>query len=71
MKLFERGREELMELLDYAGISEESRWKLHHRLETSYPDKHQALLESLGLKQDEIAHVRDWAKKPDSSAHKS
>ncbi|MGV8118877.1 MAG: hypothetical protein AB2L14_03835 [Candidatus Xenobiia bacterium LiM19] len=68
MKFFDGGKKELMELLDYAGISQESRWKLHHRLETKYPDKHKAILESLGLKDDEIAHIRECAIKPEAQA---
>jgi len=68
MKFFDGGKEELMELLDYAGISQESRWKLHHRLETKYPDKHKAILESIGLNNDEISHIREWAVKPDTKA---
>lgn len=63
MKIFEGGMEELKDLLDFAGISEESRWKLHHRLETTKPEKHKILLETLGLKEEEIKHVREWALK--------
>lgn len=63
MKLFDGGMKEVTDLLDYAGISEDSRWKLHNRLENTKPEKHKALLEALGLKEDEIKHVREWALK--------
>jgi len=63
MKIFDGGMEELKDLLDFAGISEESRWKLHHRLETTKPEKHKILLETFGLKEEEIKHVREWALK--------
>ncbi|MEQ8222118.1 MAG: hypothetical protein ABRQ37_07460 [Candidatus Eremiobacterota bacterium] len=63
MTIFDGGMKEIKDLLDYAGVSEDSRWKLHHRLESTKPEKHKALLELLGLKEDEIKHVREWALK--------
>jgi DNA-binding transcriptional MerR regulator len=49
------------ELFQVAGINEYDKWKWHREFEMICPDKHQLLLESIGLSPERIVEIRSWA----------
>ena len=50
------------ELMEMAGISDETKWRFHHEFETQYPERHQAFLELLGLDRHTVEEIRTWAR---------
>lgn len=54
--------DELTIMFDKLGISSEIRWRFHHEFELAYPERHQLLLEALGLSPEEIEDTRSWSR---------
>lgn len=52
----------LRNLMDMAGITEETKWRFHHEFEEQYPERHQKFMELLGLDRNTIVEIRNWAK---------
>ncbi len=52
-------KERWVEILRAAGLSDEDMHNWHKQFEKMEPDAHQDFLESLGIKQDEIAKIRE------------
>jgi len=51
------------ELMEMAGISDETKWRFHYEFEKKYPERHQAFLELLGLDRHTVAEIRTWARR--------
>ncbi|MFO7570310.1 MAG: MerR family transcriptional regulator [Smithellaceae bacterium] len=56
-------REQWVQCLQSAGLNEAGRDRWHLEFEASSPEAHQDFLESLGLSEDEITHIRGAYKK--------
>ncbi len=54
--------EKLTMLFDRVGISSEIRWQFHHEFELAYPERHQLLLEAMGLSPEDIIETRRWSR---------
>jgi len=52
-----------------SGVSEETRWRFHNRLETAHPAAHQEFLEMLGFDPEEIQRCRKWSQDVFSKSH--
>jgi len=44
-----------------SGVSDETRWRFHNRLEAAHPAEHQEFLELLGFDLEEIQRCRKWS----------
>ena len=52
-------KDSLVELLQFAGIDENARRRLHNQFEKKFPDKHQEFLQLIGLTPEQISEIRE------------
>lgn len=51
------------ELMEIAGISDETKWRFHHEFEKHDPERHQAFLELLGLDRHTVEEIKNWSRR--------
>ncbi|MBP2642701.1 MAG: transcriptional regulator, MerR family [Firmicutes bacterium] len=48
-------------VLESAGVDEKAQWRIHNQFEKSFPEKHEAFLQLLGLTPERVREIRKWA----------
>ena len=55
-------KEALVELFKSAGVDENGQWKFHNQFESKFPERHEAFLQLLGLRPDQVKSIREWSR---------
>jgi len=54
-------KDQMVEVLQSAGIDDKAQWRLHNQFEKKFSEKHEAFLQLLGLTPDQVSEIRDWS----------
>jgi hypothetical protein len=56
-------KERWVDIMRAAGLNDQDMQNWHRQFEKMEPEAHQEFLESLGIKAEEIAKIREWSRR--------